>query len=265
MPDLQNPHMIVPVHDAIIPHMVQGVKWALPNVGDNTETHNLAVARLFDKVGEHLQALSCRTDCFTPQPPTLACVKHHHNSFVRLMGLIDTNTKPDNMERLEAAHITHPRRRFKLYPVRYFDVKNDYCRRWIELGLQSLSNIAQLTENTWSNDWSMATAVEMKKLFREAYRLMCVELFQVPIEQAAQVFDDAQPFFLTPEQINAYTYSHIPAIEWIKHPALGSIYTEDELRPIATPNVPVAGGVPENEADTDQRLTEQHHQGVIVP
>jgi hypothetical protein len=183
--------------------------------------------------------------------------------YVRLCNLIDTNTKRDNVERLEAHHITHERRAFKIYPIRYFDVKNDYCRRWIELCLQALSNLAQLSENTWSNDWSISTAKEMKKLFREAYRLMCAELFQVPLADCENIFNDDEngPFFLTKSHFDAYDVSHIPTIEWIKHPALGSEFTEDELRPIATPNVPVAPGVAENEKNTPQRELEQRMQG----
>ena len=45
--------LATPTHDAIIPYMFEGVKWAIPNVGDNKETHNLALGRLFDKIGEH--------------------------------------------------------------------------------------------------------------------------------------------------------------------------------------------------------------------
>ena len=254
-------NLVIPLHDAILPYMFQGVKWAIPNVGDNKETHNLAMARLFEKVGEHVQAFSVRTDCFVPGPPTLGAVKHHHNMFVRLCNLIDTNTKRDNMERLEAHHITHERRAFKIYPVRYFDVKNDYCRRWIELCLQAMSNISQLTENTWANDWSEATGKEMKKLFREGYRLMCVELFNVPVIEAEKVFDDSTPFFLTKNHFETYDVGHIPTIEWIKHPALGGEFTEDELRPISTTNVPVAPGVAENEKNTPQRELERRMQG----
>ena len=259
MSDTEN--LVIPSHDAILPYMFEGVKWAIPNVGDNKETLNMAIARLFEKIGEHLQAFSVRTDCFVPDPPTLAAVKQHHNMFVRLCNLIDTNTKPDNMERLEAHHITHERRAFKIYPVRYFDVKNDYCRRWIELCLQGLSDLAQLSENTWANDWSIQTGKEMKKLFREAYRLMCVELFRIPVVEAHGVFNDESPYFLAPEMFEAYNVGHIPTIEWIKHPALGSEFTEDELRPIATPNVPVAPGVAENESNTPQRELERRMQG----
>ncbi len=259
-------NLVIPTHDAILPYMFEGVKWAIPNVGDNKETHNLAMSRLFEKIGEHLQAFSIRTDCFVPGPPTLGAVKHHHNMFVRLNDLIDANTKRDNVVRLEADHITHERRAFKVYPIRYFDIKNDYCRRWIELGLQSLSNISQLSENTWSNDWSIATANEMKKLFREAYRLMAIELFRIPIVTAEDVFNNDTPFFLTPEDFTSYDVSHIPTIEWIKHPALGSEFTEDELRPIATPNVPVAPGVAENDGNTPQRERERDMQGgEVVP
>lgn len=256
--------LIVASHDSIIPYMYKGVKWAIPNIGDNVETHNLSIARLFEKVNEHLQAFSVRTDCFVPGPPSLGAVKAHHNMYVRFNGLVNTNTKRDNMERLEAAHVTHERRAFKLYPVRYFDMKNDYCKRWTELGLQNLGNMAQLSENGWSNDWSCVTCVEMKKLVREAYRLMCVELFRVSMTDAEMIFSDDDPFFLTQEHFDNYDVSHIPSIEWVKHPALGSEFTEDEIRPITTVNIKVADGVVENTVDTDQRIREQAMQGEVV-
>lgn len=262
--EIKNATLITPSHDAILPYMYKGVKWAVPNLGDNTETSNLAIARLHDKVGEHLQAFSVLTDCFVPAPPTIRAVKAHHNMFVRINNLIDTSTKPDSIERLEASHITHPRRKFKVYPVRYFDVKNDYCRRWIELGLQALANMAQLSENTWSNDFSPASAKEMKKLFREAYRLMCTELFNVTPVQSRDVFNDEKPFYLTIEQVNGYNTSHIPEIEWVKIPALGSVFTEDELRDIATPGIEDSLGVSQNLSNTPQREREQVAQGVVV-
>ena len=256
--------LIVPSHDAILPYMYQGVKWAIPNVGDNHETSNAAIARLFSKVGEYLQGFSVLTDCFVPAPPTIRAVKMHHNAFVRINNLVDSATKPDSVERLEASHITHPRIKFEIKPVRYFDVKNDYCRRWIELNLQALGNMAQLSENTWSNDFSPASASEIKKLFREAYRLMCTELFNIPVVQSREVFNDKVPFFLTPEQINGYTTDHIPSLEWLKFPAIGSVFTEDELRNISVPRVQDSAGVAENLADTPQRQREQVAQGFVV-
>lgn len=261
----QNVNIVVPHHDAILPYMANGVKWAVPNVGDNTETHNLAIARIFEKCGEHLQALSNLRDCFMPGPPSIAAVKMFHNMFVRLNNLIDTNIKTSQEEHLVGAHINHERRMFKIYPVRYFDVKNDYLSRWIELCLQGMSNMAQLTENGWQNDYTPATAVEMKKLFREAYRLMCTELFLVPLDQAKDIFNDASPFYLSAEMVKAYDNTHIPTIEWMKHPNLGLVLTEDEMRPMATRNVPVAPGVAGNDPNTPDRHTAAVHEGTVVP
>ena len=90
---------------------------------------------------------------------------------------------------------------------------------------------------------------------------MCVELFRIPVVEAHGGFNDESPYFLAPEMFEAYNVGHIPTIEWIKHPALGSEFTEDELRPIATPNVPVAPGVAENESNTPQRELERRMQG----
>ena len=54
-------------------------------------------------------------------------------------------------------------------------------------------------------------------------------------------------------------------IDWINQLLIykknWSEFTEDELRPIATPNVPVAPGVAENESNTPQRELERRMQG----
>lgn len=250
------PNTVVPTSDGILSYIYKGVKFAIPNLGTNTESCNLALVRLFETIGQHLQAFSLRRDCFVPQPPSIGAVKHFHNMFVRLNTLVDVGTKLPGQERLEAQHVTHERRKFKLYPCRYFDVKNSYCARWIELALFGLTNMVQLSENTWENDWTPNTGIEIKKMFREAYRLMCVELFNVPIEDAAKIFDDKTPYYLTPEKIAAYN-PQIPEIEWIRFPALGSFFTESELRPIVTPQIEQAEGLQENVADTDQRNLEK--------
>ena len=91
---------------------------------------------------------------------------------------------------------------------------------------------------------------------------MCVELFRVPVATAENVFTEGEnAFFLTSEDFATYDVSHIPTIEWIKHPALGSEFTEDELRPIATNNVPVAPGVAENDPNSPNRELERDLQG----
>ena len=90
---------------------------------------------------------------------------------------------------------------------------------------------------------------------------MAVELFRVPVVEAHAVFDDENPYYLTAEHFANYDVSHIPTIEWIKHPALGSEFTEDELRAISTPNVQVAPGVAENDGNSPQRELERRMQG----
>src|SRR5690606_7144447 len=131
-------NVFVAAHDAILPIIVEDLKMAYPNLADNTETNNSAIARVFELINYNLLCFSNLTDNFCVQPPTPTAVKFHHNMFVRLNNLIDGATRPDNAEPLEAQHITNARRAFKVYPVRYYDVRNHYCRRWIELYLQGL-------------------------------------------------------------------------------------------------------------------------------
>jgi hypothetical protein len=78
----------------------------------------------------------------------------------------------------------------------------------------------------------------MKKPFREAYRLMAVELFDVAIEAAK---DPA--FLLKQADFDAYNVSAtIPVYEHFEHPYT-AFFTEDRVRRIATPTVPIGEGI----------------------
>lgn len=230
---------LTPLHDAILPYPFEGVEWAIVNLGDNVETENAQMAALFESVNRHLLTLSNLRDCFVINPPSIDAVKAHHNMYVRLMKFIDANSKADTESRLDFAHITPVRRVFRRFPVRYFDVKNRWIRRWIELSLYGLGNFAQMSEaNTWTNDWTIVSADEMKKPFREAYRLMCVELFNIPLDQAKK-----PDFLLMKGDFDAYNPSAtIPTYEYLEHPYT-AFFTEDRLRPASTPRVPVGAGI----------------------
>ncbi len=227
------------LHDAILPYPYDGVQWAIVNLGDNVETENAEVAMLFEIINRHLLTLSNLRDCFVVNPPSLDAVKAHHNLYVRLLWFIDARTKADNESRLDFPHITPVRRVFRRYPVRYFDVKNRWIKRWIELALYGLSNMAQLGEaNTWTNDWLESSAEEMKKPYREAYRQMAVELFNTDLETAK-----VKKFLLNKEDFDTYNPSaNIPTFEYLEHPYT-AFFTEDRLRNISTPSVPVGAGI----------------------
>lgn len=240
---------IVPVHDAILPYEFEGVTWAIANLGDNEESENTAVSETFEIINRNLMSLSNMRDCFCVSPPSVAAVKYHHNCYIRLLDLIASRTKEDNQERLDLDHITPVRRKFRLYPVRYFDVKNRWLKRWIELYLYGLSNLVQLSEaNTWTNDWTSTSAKLIKKPFIEAYRLMCVDLFQVPITEFNQVVPAATPvtpFLLKEEDFLTYSPStFIPHFEWFEHPYT-AFFTEDRVRRVSTPTVPIGEGITE--------------------
>ena len=233
-----NVNEIVPVHDAILPYEYEGVIWAVPNLGDNTETENAALAEAFEICNRYLLGMSVQRDCFSSGAPSLACVRRHHNCYVQLLNFIDARTKVDNEDRLDMEHITPNRRKFQIFPVRYFDQKNRFTRRWTELYLYALSSWAQLSKvNTWTNDFHINNAKLMKKLPQEAYRLMAVELFNIPFEVAKD-----PNFRLKQGDLDTYDTSHIPEIEWVEHP-FTAFFTEDRMRPISTHRIEPAPGV----------------------
>lgn len=227
---------VIARHDAILPFEYEGVLWGVANLGDNTETENSAMAELFESINRHMLALSNVRDCFVVNPPSIEAVKAHHNMYVRLMKFIDSRTKADNEARLDFAHITPVRRKFATYPVRYFDQKNRWTRRWTELYLYGLSNLAQMSEaNTWTNDWNVVSAAEMKKPFREAYRLMAVELFDIPLADAKAV-----DYRLPVSAFENYAPSTlIPTYEWQEHPFVDH-FTEDVLKGVSVRHVPLS-------------------------
>ena len=237
---------LVPLHDAILPYPFQGVDWAIPNLGDNVETENASMAELFETIGRNLLTVSNMRDCFVVNPPSIAAVKAHHNMYVRLLRFIDARTKTDTEERLDFAHVSPHRRVFRIYPVRYFDMKNRWTKRWVELYIHGLTNIAQMAEaNTWTNDWGVVSSKEMKRPFREAYRLMAVELFDANLD-AAKSLD----FLLTQADFDTYNVSAtIPIYEHFDHPYT-AFFTEDRLRRITTPTVPIGQGIDETGGNT---------------
>lgn len=230
---------VFPIHDAILPYPFEGVTWAIPNLGDNVETENAAMAELFESVNRTLATLSNMRDAFVINPPSIEMVKAHHNMFVRLNKFVDARTKRDNQVRLDFAHVTPIRRVFRVYPVRYFDMKNRWVKRWVELALYGLTNFAQMAEaNTWTNDFHEVSAREMKKPFQEAYRLMCIELFDVALADA-----ESPEFRLSAEHFVNYNPSAlIPTYEAMEHPYV-AFFTEDRLRSVMSPSVPVGQGI----------------------
>lgn len=230
---------MVPIHDAILPYPFQGVQWAIPNLGDNVETESAAMAELFETVNRGLMMFSNMRDCFVVNPPSIACVKAHHNMYIRLNKIIDARTKQDHQERLDFPHITPIRRVFRVFPVRYFDMKNRWTKRWIELCLYGLTQFAQMAEaNTWTNDFNHISAHEMKKPFAEAYRLMAIELFDVGIPEA-----DIDNFRIPAPMFETYNPSAlIPTYESLEHPYT-AFFTEDRLRPASSHSVPVGEGI----------------------
>ncbi len=235
----QNASPILAIHDAILPYEFEGVQWAIANLGDNVETENAAVAELFETINYNLMGMTLMRDCFVSAVPSLECVKTHHNMYVRLLRFIDARTKRDNEVRLDFPHITPVRRVFRRYPVRYFDQKNRWTKRWTELCLYGLSQMAQVAEaNTWTNDFHSRSAELFKRPYREAYRLMNVELFNVNMEAAKD-----PNFLLKEEDFEGYKASElIPIMEGIEHPYT-AFFTEDRLRPITTRSVPIGEGI----------------------
>lgn len=244
MPDLTT--------DSIIPYEFNGVVWALPNLANVTTTENASVAELFEIINRNLLVLTNQRDCFVSDPPTISIVKAHHNLFVRLINFIDARTKADNEPRLDFIHITSIKRMFKRYPVRYYDQQNRFTRRWTELFLLGLSNIAQMAEaNTWSNDWGINSAREMKKPFQEAYRLMCVELFGIPTENFSQNSGIIKPqFYLSEENFTNYAPSSlIPVFESLDQ-AYANFFTEDALRAVSEVKVDPSEEVIKSQQET---------------
>ena len=172
--------------------------YAVPNFGNDTGTHNTTIAHLTQVIGRNLSAVMHHIDADLRVPPSINTVTRIHRLIVRARSIIGARSVPSGVLNFEATHSTPARTEFLVYPVPYFRVRNPYMKEYSGLILNALSEAFQHTENRKSYEISEDFGGLIGQYLQRVYRLMCVELFQIPPDAVTPTF------MLSDQQLSLY-------------------------------------------------------------
>ena len=131
---------------------------------------------------------------------------------------------------MEVLHARPAGEVFRVFPVPFFLVRNQFMRRWAELILMSLAEAMQHTENRKSLEISTAFAGQVGQYIRRVYINMAIELFGKTRAEAT-----ADGFALTDADFAAYNpgdfFTQTEMVDTV--PRLDRVFTEDRLDVLA--------------------------------
>jgi hypothetical protein len=160
-------------------------------------------------------------------PPSINTLMRVHKLYVRAVQVLAGRAIPPGTPNMETQHATPAGRFFRVYPFRYFLVRNHFMRRWAELVAIALTEAMQHTENRKSFEISTDFAGLIGQYLRRVYENMAIELFDKSREQVA-----ATGFRLTEEDFGSYNpgpfFTSTEMSDTV--PPLGRVLTEDQVR-----------------------------------
>ena len=218
--------------DRILPYrngVWEELGFAIPNFGDNSETLNQTIWRLVESMGRNLLATMSHQDARLRTVPSVNTIVRIKKLCDRFRYLVAARVKRENEPFMEAVHATPSPEPFLIFPVPYFKVENPWMREYCGLVLMALSEAMQHTDNSREFDISEIFASVVGQYIRRVYRMVAIELLQIPREQA-----EADDFVITDEMINAYAPSRwFTTTELIDTPRVDNLWTEDDLKPLS--------------------------------
>jgi hypothetical protein len=131
---------------------------------------------------------------------------------------------------MEVSHARPAGEVFRVFPVPFFLVRNQFMRRWAELILMSLAEAMQHTENRKSLEISTNFAGTVGQYIKRVYINMAIELFGKTREIAS-----TDGFILTDADFAAYNpasfFTQTEMVDTV--PRLDRVFTEDQLDVLA--------------------------------
>jgi hypothetical protein len=137
---------------------------------------------------------------------------------------------PPGENNMEVIHARPAGEVFRVFPVPFFLVRNQFMRRWAELILMSLAEAMQHTENRKSLEISTAFAGQVGQYIKRVYINMAIELFG-----KSRAVATADGFALTDADFAAYNpgdfFTQTEMVDTV--PRLDRVFTEDRLEVLA--------------------------------
>ena len=208
---------------------------AVPNWSDDSHSQNDTIRYLTQVMGRNLQAIMLHTDARLSTPPSINTLTRIHKLCTRARSILSSRAVPAGRPNMESMHAIPAAEVFLVYPTPYFKVRNQWLKQYCGLILLSLTEAMQHQENAKPIEISEAFAGLVGQYVQRVYRLMAIELFRVPDEEAS-----APDFTISNEQLAAYNpsawFTSTEMIDTV--PSLVDWPTEDMLYPL-TEGIPI--------------------------
>ena len=200
--------------------------YAAPNCGDNTATLNAGIAYLVSAVGRNLFAVMHHKDADLCVPPSINTLTRIHKLVIRARTILGSREVLPGKPQMEAGHVSPAPQDFLLFPVPFFRVRNPWLAEYCGLTLNAIADAMQDTENRAPYDFTTAFSGRVGQYLGRIYKLMSVELFQVPLATAQ---DPA--FILTDAMLAGYNPANwFSSTEMVDTaPPVSDTPTEDDL------------------------------------
>lgn len=199
---------------------------AVPNFGNDQTSQNDTIRNLTEVIGRNLQGIMFHPDSRLRTPPSINTLTRVHKLVTRARSILAGRAVPANVPNLEPAHALPSPEQFLVFPTPYFKVRNAWLKQYAGLTLLCLTEAMQHQENARPIEISQTFAGHIGQYLHRVYRLMCTELFRVPLADAEKL-----DFTLSDEQLKSYNpglwFTSTEMIDTV--PSLEDWPTEDSL------------------------------------
>jgi hypothetical protein len=151
--------------------------YAVPNWSNDVGSLNPQILDWTYLVGRNLFHIMHHEDADLRIPPSINTAKRIHKLYLRAANILAGRAVPPGENNMEVVHARPAGEVFRVFPVPFFLVRNQFMRRWAELILMSLAEAMQHTENRRSLEISTAFAGQVGQYVRRVYINMAIELF----------------------------------------------------------------------------------------
>lgn len=204
--------------------------YAVPNWSNDVGSLNPQILDWTVLVGRNLFHIMHHEDADMRTPPSINTLKRVHKLYLRAGSILAGRAVPPGIDNMETQHARPAGEIFRVFPVPYFKVRNQFMRRWCELILYSLADAMQHTENAKEMEISTNFAGQVGQYLTRVYHNMAIELFGKTRDDVA-----ATGFKLTDEELAAYNpatfFTSTEMVDTV--PRLDRRFTEDRLELLA--------------------------------
>ena len=201
--------------------------YAYANPSDDIGSLNPNIIDFVSIVGQNLFAIMNHEDVDMETPPSINTVWRIHKLYKRSISILSGRAVPPGELNMETAHVSPGGEVFKVYPIPYFLVRNNFMKRWAGLVLMSLSEAMQHTENRKTIEISTTFAGQVGQYYTRVYENMAIELFGKTREQVR-----VPGFLLTEAELAAYDptlwFTGTELVDTV--PPLNYVFTDDRLK-----------------------------------